>query len=94
MRTHWSVENHCHWPLDVVFHEDDARTRKNNAPQNLAVIRRMALDILKAHPDPRSPARKMKLAAWRKDFFFELFALYAIRPCPQGGRRRAGAVRA
>jgi predicted transposase YbfD/YdcC len=74
MRTHWSVENHCHRPLDVVFHEDDARTRKNNAPQNLAVLRRMALDILRAHPDTRSPARKMKLAAWRQDFFFELFA--------------------
>jgi len=73
MRTHWSVENQLHWPLDVVFHEDDARTRKNYAPQNLAVLRRMALDILRAHPDTRSPARKMNLAAWRKDFFFELF---------------------
>jgi hypothetical protein len=33
----------------------------------------MALDILRAHPDQRSPARKMKLAAWKKEFFFELF---------------------
>ena len=74
MRTHWSVENQLHWPLDVVFHEDDARTRKNYAPQNLAVLRRIALDILRAHPDNRSIARKMNLAAWRKDFFFELFA--------------------
>lgn len=74
MRTHWSVENQLHWPLDVVFHEDDARTRKNYAPQNLAVLRRIALDILRAHPDNRSIARKMNLAAWRKDFFLELFA--------------------
>lgn len=73
-RTHWSIENHLHWQLDVVFHEDDARTRKNYAPQNLAVIRRLALDILRSHPDTRSIARKMKRAAWRKDFFFELFA--------------------
>jgi predicted transposase YbfD/YdcC len=73
MRTHWSVENHLHRTLDVVFHEDDARTRKNHAPQNLSFIRRMALDILKAHPDKRSVARKMKLAIWSKDFFFELF---------------------
>jgi len=73
-RTHWSVENHLHWPLDVVFHEDDARTRKDYAPQNLAVIRRMAADILRAHPDNRSLARKMKLAAWSKEFFYELFA--------------------
>ena len=73
-RTHWSVENQLHWLLDVVFNEDDARTRKNYAPENLAVIRRMALDILRAHPDNRSVARKMKLAAWKKEFFFELFA--------------------
>jgi predicted transposase YbfD/YdcC len=74
MRGHWGVENNLHWPLDVVFHEDDARTRKDYGPQNLAVLRRIALDILRAHPDKRSLARKMKLAAWRKDFFYELFA--------------------
>jgi predicted transposase YbfD/YdcC len=73
VRLHWSVENHLHWPLDVVFNEDDARTRKNHAPQNLSFIRRIALDILKAHPDNRSVSRKIKLAAWNKDFFFELF---------------------
>jgi predicted transposase YbfD/YdcC len=74
VREHWSVENNLHWPLDVVFNEDDARTRKNHAPQNLSFLRRMALDILNAHPDKRSPARKMKLAAWNKEFLFELFA--------------------
>ncbi len=74
VRTHWSVENNLHWALDVVFHEDDARSRKNHAPQNLSFIRRMALDILNSHPDKRSTARKMKLAAWSKEFFFELFA--------------------
>jgi predicted transposase YbfD/YdcC len=73
-RTHWSVENQLHWRLDVVFNEDDARTRKNYGPQNLAVLRRIALDILRAHPDNRSVGRKMKLAAWKKEFFFDLFA--------------------
>lgn len=73
-RTHWSVENQLHWPLDVVFNEDDARTHKNYGPENLAVLRRIALDILRAHPDTRSIARKMKLAAWKKEFFYELFA--------------------
>jgi predicted transposase YbfD/YdcC len=74
VRTHWSVENNLHWPLDVVFHEDNARSRKNHAPHNLSFIRRIALDMLNAHPDKRSPARKMKLAAWSKEFLFELFA--------------------
>ena len=73
VRTHWSVENQLHWPLDVVFHEDDARTRKDYAPQNLAVIRRMALNILSAHPDTRSIARKMNRARWSRPFFLELF---------------------
>ena len=72
-RQYWSIENQSHWPLDIVFREDDARTRKNYGPQNLSVIRRMALDILRAHPDQRSPARKMKLASWNKEFFYELF---------------------
>lgn len=73
-RAHWSVENTLHWPLDVVFHEDDARTRKDYGPQNLAIVRRVAIDILRAHPDNRSLARKMNLAAWKKEFFYELFA--------------------
>jgi len=72
-RTHWCIENQLHWPLDVVFREDDARTRKDYGPQNLAVIRKIGIDILRAHPDKRSVGRKMNLAAWKQDFFFDLF---------------------
>jgi predicted transposase YbfD/YdcC len=73
-RTHWTVENQLHWPLDVVFREDDARNRKDYGPYNLAIIRRIAIDILRAHPDNRSVGRKMNLAAWKQEFFFDLFA--------------------
>ena len=90
MRSHWGVENNLHWPLDVVFNEDDARTRNNHAPQNLSFIRRMSLDILKAHADNRSVARKMKLAGWKKEFLFELFVHMPRRQT----RRRANAVSA
>jgi predicted transposase YbfD/YdcC len=72
-RTHWCIENQLHWPLDVTFREDDARTRKDYGPQNLAVIRKIAIDILRAHPDKRSVGRKMHLAAWKQEFFFDLF---------------------
>ena len=72
-RTHWCVENQLHWPLDVIFYEDDARTRKDYGPQNLAVIRRIAIDILRAHPDNRPLGRKMNLAAWKQEFFLDLF---------------------
>jgi len=74
VRAHWGIENNLHWQLDVSFHEDNSRTRKDYAPQNIAVIRRMALDMLRAHPEKRSIARKMKLASWKKEFFFDLFA--------------------
>lgn len=72
-RTHWSIENQLHWTLDVVFDEDDARTRKDYAPENLAVIRRLAHNILSAHPLSTSISAKMRRAMWSKDFFFDLF---------------------
>jgi predicted transposase YbfD/YdcC len=74
VRAHWSIENQLHWTLDVVFDEDDARTRKDNGPHNLAVIRRLAHNILRAHPAAISLSSKMRKANWDKEFFFELFA--------------------
>ena len=74
IRTHWGIENQLHWVLDVVFDEDDARSRKDYAPQNLAVIRRIAQNILRAHPSPKSMASKMRRANWNRAFFFDLFA--------------------
>src|SRR5260370_889015 len=59
-----------HGPL---FAADDARTRKDNAPENLAVIRRLAHNILSSHPLNKPLASKMRKANWSKEFFFELF---------------------
>src|SRR5258707_2061221 len=73
-RAHWGIENQLHWTLDVVFDEDDARTRKDYGPENLAVIRRWAHNILRMHPAAKSISSKMRRANWSKDFFFELFA--------------------
>jgi predicted transposase YbfD/YdcC len=73
VRAYWSVENNCHWPLDVVFDEDGCRARKNHAPQNISIIRRMGLDILRTHPADMSITRKMNLAAWNKEFRYDLF---------------------
>lgn len=74
VRAHWSIENQLHWKLDVIFDEDDARTRKNYAPENLAIVRRQALNILNACPSNYTTARKMRRASWDRDFFFGLFA--------------------
>jgi len=72
-RSHWSIENQMHWILDVVLAEDANRARKDNAPENLAVLRRFALNILRAHPDQISMRRKVKAAAWDDDFLLSLF---------------------
>jgi len=73
-RAHWGIENQLHWILDVVFDEDNARSRKDYAPENLAVIRRWAHNILRMHPSTKSITSKMRQANWSKEFFFELFA--------------------
>ena len=46
-RRHWGIENSLHWSLDVTFREDHSRVRKDHGPQNLAVLRQIALNLLK-----------------------------------------------
>jgi len=74
VRAHWGIENQLHWTLDVVFDEDDTRTRKDYAPENLAVVRRLAHNILRLHPSDDSITSKMRRAMWSKEYFYELFA--------------------
>jgi predicted transposase YbfD/YdcC len=75
VRTHWTIENGLHWPLDVVLDEDLARNRKDNGPANLAVLRRLALNVARAHPDTTTSLRlKLKRAGWNDAFLFELIA--------------------
>ena len=70
-RSHWGIENRLHWVLDVHFAEDGNRARKDNAPENLAILRRLALNILRAHPDRASLRRKIKRAGWDNSFLLE-----------------------
>lgn len=74
IRAHWSIENHLHWTLDVVFDEDDARTRKDNGPENLAIIRRLAQNIIRADPLKRSMIGKTRKASRNKEYLFQLIA--------------------
>jgi predicted transposase YbfD/YdcC len=69
IRSHWDIENGCHWQQDVVFHEDLARNRKGNGPRNLALLRRLTANILKMIPDRASTRVKRLKAAWSQDFF-------------------------
>lgn len=75
VREHWSIENCLHWPLDVVLDEDLARNRKDNGPANLAVLRRLALNVARAHPDANISLRgKLKRAGWSDAYLFDLLA--------------------
>lgn len=73
VRGHWSIENNLHWILDVVFAEDRNRSRMDHAPENLALLRRLALNMLQASPYVASMRRKMLHAAWNDDFLLSLF---------------------
>jgi predicted transposase YbfD/YdcC len=64
VRGHWAIENSLHWQLDVLLDEDHARTRKNNGPANLAVLRRLALNVLRAHPSNIPLSHKRLKAGW------------------------------
>ena len=73
VRQHWGIENTLHWTLDVVLDEDLARSRKDNAPANLAVLRRLALNIARAHPNSKASMRaKLKRAGWDEKFLLEM----------------------
>jgi predicted transposase YbfD/YdcC len=63
VRAHWGIENQVHWVLDVVFHDDASRIRSGNAPQSMAVIRHMALNLLRQEPSKGSlKARRFRAA--------------------------------
>lgn len=70
-RSHWGIENQLHWVLDVHFSEDRNRARKDHAPENLALLRKLALNILQALPLQASIRRKIKRAGWDDAFLLQ-----------------------
>jgi predicted transposase YbfD/YdcC len=74
VRSHWGIENKLHWVLDVIMNEDRNRARRDHAPENLATLRRLALNILRTHPDDKSMRRKMKRAGWDDAFLTSIIS--------------------
>ena len=72
IRQHWGIENSLHWVLDVVLNEDRARNRKDHGPENLAILRKLALNLLRTHPDTASIRRKIKRAGWDDAFLLSI----------------------
>lgn len=78
IRSHWAIENNLHWVLDVAFREDESRVRKDNAPENMAMMRHVALNLLKqaTTKKPRvSIKSRRKLAGWDHDFLAHVLGL-------------------
>ena len=70
VRKHWSIENPCHWVLDVAFREDDHRLREGHAPENMSVVRKIALAMLKKS-DEKVGIKNRRLKAGWDDKFLE-----------------------
>jgi predicted transposase YbfD/YdcC len=78
LRHHWGIENNLHWQLDVNFGEDRNRVQQRNAAENLALLRRLTLSLLKAHPSKDSIAKKRFAAALDTDFLEEILSADGI----------------
>jgi predicted transposase YbfD/YdcC len=75
VRGHWSVENGCHWSLDVTFREDDSRVRERVLGSNITWLYRFTLSILKQHPDRRqSLIMRRRACGWSDAFLMEVIA--------------------
>lgn len=69
VRDHWAIENSLHWVLDVGFREDDSRLRDRNAAANLAVILKIAINLVKAEKSPKGSIKgRRKAAGWDNDY--------------------------
>lgn len=69
VRSHWGIENSLHWVLDVTFREDESRIRRKNAAENMCLMRRAAISLLKQENSKRRSLRaKRKLAGWSTDY--------------------------
>ncbi len=77
VRAHWGVENRLHWVLDVIFHDDLARLRSGFGPENMAVVKHMAMNLLRSQKDRHSLKSRRKLACLNEDY---LHALVAQKP--------------
>jgi len=76
VRKHWSIENKLHWVLDVALNEDHSRVRKDQAPENLAVLRHIALNLLKQEKTAKGGIHAKQLqAAWDEDYLLKILAV-------------------
>jgi len=72
VRSHWGVENSCHWVLDITYREDESRLREPHLRENFAWLNRFTLSLLRQHPGRESVAMKRRSCGWDEDFLLEV----------------------
>lgn len=75
-RGHWTIENLLHWHLDVTFLEDASRARKGNAAQNLSLIRKLALQVVRNYSDKRSIRKRLFKASLNEEYMIDMVKNY------------------
>jgi predicted transposase YbfD/YdcC len=74
VRSHWGIENSCHWSLDVTYREDESRIRDVHMRENFAWLNRFTLSLLKQHPGRDSIVMKRRSCGWNENFLLEILA--------------------
>ena len=75
VRSHWGIENQLHWVLDVAFNEDASRIRKDHAPENFALIRHIAVNLLRQDNSTKVGLKAKRLkAGWNNDYLSTILA--------------------
>lgn len=72
IRSHWGIENGCHWTLDVTFREDESRIREEHLRQNMAWLNRFSLSLLKQVTDRKSVAARRRSCGWSDDYLMQI----------------------